>query len=143
MTETLIEPGNVQRSILAEFRKRINPDMLEHLFVSTTLLAPSMGRTNYLRQIVRESMACDEHFNALANYCKQHTGSMFGRRAAFRMGICLGILMAEQIPRDRAPQQTRVMRPGYREKLNRVEETSTFSQEQAQEHDREAVEVEA
>ena len=132
MTEQLIEPGNVQDSILAEFRKRINRDVLESLFESTSLLRPSMGRTNYLRQLVRDSVGCDENFDALTAFCKQHTGAVFSRRASFRMGICLGLLMAEQIPRSFAPQP-RVLRPGKREKQE---------QEQPQ-HDREAVAVEA
>ena len=130
MPETLIEPGNVQVSILAEFRKRMSSDVLESLFEGTSLLHSSMGRTNYMRKLVRDSLGCDEQFNRLAAYCKQHTGAMFGRRAAFRMGVCLGILMCEQMPHSDAPKP-RVLRPGKREKQEIEQE----------EHDREAVAV--
>jgi hypothetical protein len=129
MTEQqLIEPGNVQRAILAEFRTRISPELLERLFASTSLLHPSFGRTNYLRQVVRESRTCDANFDALHESCKQSTGAVFGRRAAFRMGVVLGLMMSEQIPHT-VMQQAEAVRPGRREKQ--------------QEHDREAVAVEA
>jgi hypothetical protein len=115
MTEQLIEPGNVQHSILAEFKKRMSSDVLESLFEGTSLLHSSMGRTNYLRKLVRDSLGCDEQFNKLATHCRQHTGAIFGRRASFRMGVCLGILMCEQMPHSDAPKP-RVLRPGKREK---------------------------
>ena len=131
MTEQLIEPGKVQDSILAEYRKRINRDVLETLTEGTSLLRPSMGRTNYLRQLVRDSVGCNENFDALTAFCEQDTGAVFSRRASFRMGICLSILMAERIPRSFAPQP-RVLRLGKREK----------QEQQQPRRDREAVAVE-
>ena len=118
MTEQLIEQGNVQRAILAEFRTRISPELLERLFASTSLLHPSFGRTNYLRQVVRESRTCDANFDALHESCKESTGEVFGRRAAFRMGIVLGLMMSEQIPHTVMPQ-AQAVRPGDQGSRNR------------------------
>ncbi len=85
--------------ILDSFKKRYTPEAIETLFRSTTILSASMGRVEHLRLIVRRSEACDANIDTLlAN--AHHLGATVGRRSAFRMGVVLGMLMAEAIPRS-------------------------------------------
>jgi hypothetical protein len=85
--------------ILESFKKRFTPEAIESLFRSTTILGASMGRVEHLRVIVRRSEACDANLDTLLTNAHR-LGVTAGRRSIFRMGVVLGMLMAEAIPRS-------------------------------------------
>ena len=83
--------------ILDSFRKRVTAEIIESLFQCTTITGPSL-LSEHIRQIVRNSPACAANFESILFRCQQD-GVTVGRRSAFRAGCCLGLLMAEGIPR--------------------------------------------
>jgi hypothetical protein len=87
--------------ILDDFRERFTHESLEVMFAKTNVLSPSFGRTDYLRKALRESTACDANFNEVMTACNA-AGLIIDRRAAFRMGIVLGVLVAEDMQEGEA-----------------------------------------
>jgi hypothetical protein len=84
-------------AILDSFRKRVTPELVESLFQCCTIMGPS-PLTEYLRLIVRNSPAAQANWELIL-FRSDQAGVTVGRRCAFKMGIVLGILMAEGIPR--------------------------------------------
>jgi hypothetical protein len=91
------EPQYSPDAILDSFRKRVTPELVESLFQCVTITGPS-PLTEYLRLIVRNSPACQANWELILFRCDQ-AGVTVGRRCAFKMGITLGVLMAEYVPR--------------------------------------------
>jgi hypothetical protein len=88
--------------VLDIFRARYTHEALDVMFAKTNVLSPSFGRTDYLRRVLRESTACDANFNEVMTACNA-SGLIIDRRAAFRMGIVLGVLVADDMQKGRNP----------------------------------------
>jgi hypothetical protein len=85
--------------LLDDFRERFTHEALDEMFAKTNVLSTSFGRTSYLRKVLRESTACDANFNEVMTSCNA-AGLIIDRRAAFRMGIVLGLLVAEDMQEE-------------------------------------------
>jgi hypothetical protein len=83
-------------AVLVDFRNRHATDILEAMFDKINLLNDVHGRTAYLRSVMRESTACDDNFNRIVTTCNA-ASIVIQQRSAFRMGVCLGLLIAEDM----------------------------------------------
>jgi hypothetical protein len=90
----LIHHRATAANVLSDFKEHYTPAILDRMFIKVDVLNDVYGRAAYLRNVIRQSSACDRSFDRMFTTCAA-AGIILGRRSSFRAGVVLGLLIAE------------------------------------------------